>query len=130
MMQLRDWISGLVGLVVLSFGLLPILNGFGVGPEWFKLEILQVQIMGYIVVIADFYLIMNSVIEITNSNIIGWWSFLTASIITAIGLLNVLGQFEIVSGFLAMEWITQAVFQVMFVVLGFFLMIATVAMEL
>ena len=130
MMQMRDWVSGGVGLVVFSFGLLPILGKSGIGPEWFKLVSLPVQIMGYMTAIAGAYLVMNSVIEITNSNIIGWWSFITAALITAIGLLNVLGQFGKVTGLFAMEWVTQPVFHVMFIILGLFLMIATVAMEL
>lgn len=130
MMQMRDWVSGGVGLVVFSFGLLPILGKLGIGPEWFNLVSLPVQVLGYIAALAGAYLVMNSIIEITNSNIIGWWSFITAALITAVGLLNVLGQFGKVTGLLAMEWVTQPVFQAIFIVLGVFLMIATVAMEL
>ncbi len=68
MIDTKDWISFFVGLVLTVTGVLPLMNKFGIGPEWFKLEILPVNIFSYIVAIAGFYLMVNSDIEITNSN--------------------------------------------------------------
>lgn len=132
MMEAKDWMSFFVGLLVLAFGALPILHSLGVGPTWFDLPKLSVQILSYAVALLGFYLVVNSIIEITNSNSIGWFSFLVAFLIMAIGVLHVLGQFGIVNGFLSMPFLAGSmwIFNVIFVVLGLFLMIACFAMEL
>ena len=38
MIELKDVISGVVGLVLFALGLLPILNKFGIGPDWMSLS--------------------------------------------------------------------------------------------
>lgn len=120
MMTAKDWISGLVGLVILCLGLFPLLNARGIGPAWFAFN-LPVKLLSWVVVIGGFYLIINSFIEITNSNIVGWVSFLIAAVITILGVLQVLGK---------ITWISGIVFNIIFIILGFFLMVATFAMEL
>ena len=120
MMEVKDWISGLVGLVILSLGLLPLLNSLGIGPAWFNFS-LPVKLASWIVAIGGFYLIIDSFIEITNSNVIGWISFLVAAVITVLGILQVLGR---------IHWISGIVFNIIFIILGLFLMIATFAMEM
>jgi len=120
MMEAKDWISGLVGLLILALGLLPLLNARGVGPEWFGLS-LPVKLLSWVVVIGGFYLIINSFIEITNSNVVGWLSFLVAAVITVLGVLQVLGK---------IGWISGIVFNIIFIIVGVFLIIATFAMEM
>lgn len=120
MMEAKDWISGLVGAVILCLGLFPLLNARGVGPSWFALSF-PVKLLGYVIVVGGFYLIINSFIEITNSNVVGWLSFLIAAIITVLGVLQVLGK---------ITWISGMVFNIIFIILGFFLVIATFAMEM
>lgn len=120
MMETKDGVSGLVGFATLCLGLLPLLNKFGIGPAWFNFS-LPVKLLSWIVVGAGFYLIINSFIEITNSNIVGWVSFFIAAVITILGLLQALGR---------IAWISETVFNIFFVVLGLFLMIATFAMEM
>ena len=120
MMEPKDWISGLVGLMILALGLLPLLNARGIGPVWFGLS-LPVKLLSWVVVIGGFYLIINSFIEITNSNVVGWLSFLIAAVITVVGVLQVLGK---------IGWISGIVFNIIFIVVGFFLVIATFAMEM
>ena len=117
MMQTRDWISGLVGIIVGALGLLPML-----GYAAF-LDILSVNVLRWIVVVAGAYLIWNSIIEITNSNIIGWYSFGTAIIAVILGLLPTLPWF----GF---ELFDRTVYNIILIVEGVFLVIATFAMEL
>lgn len=120
MMEPKDWISGLVGALIFCLGLLPLLNARGIGPGWFGLN-LPIKLLSWVVVIGGFYLVINSFIEITNSNIVGWLSFFIAAIITVLGVLQVLGK---------ITWISGMVFNIIFIIIGLFLMIATFAMEM
>jgi len=120
MMEVKDWISGLVGAIILCLGLFPLLNARGIGPGWFAFN-LPVKLLSWVVVVGGFYLIINSFIEITNSNVVGWVSFFIAAIVTVLGLLQVLGK---------ITWISGMVFNIIFIVVGFFLMVATFAMEM
>ena len=129
MMEPSDWIAGLVGAVVFCLGLFPLLGAMGKGPAWFAFQ-LPVALLAWIVMIGGFYLIVNAIIEITNSNILGWFSGVVALIITVTGVLSVLGRAGKVSGFLAMSWIPPNLYNAIFLVLGFFLMIATFARKL
>lgn len=130
MLQARDWLSFLIGVILGAMGLLPFLHSLGKGPEWFALSWLSVEILSYIIAAGGFYLIINSLIEITNSNIIGWISFFIAGLITLTGILKVLGEREIVTGFFAIGWISPMFYYFIFMILGLFLIIATFAMEL
>ncbi len=118
MMQLRDWISGLIGAIIFLLGL---------SPFWSRLsfinDIFSASVLRWIVVIAAVYLIWNSIIEITNSNIIGWFSFVTAIAILTAGLLPSLPWFKF-------ELFSDTVYSIMLLAEGVFLMIATFAMEL
>ena len=87
-------------------------------------------IFTWIAAVGGFYLIINSIIEITNSNIVGGVSFFTALAITGIGILKLFGDAGKLAGFLGMGWISPLIFQIIFLALGLFLMIATFAMEL
>lgn len=130
MMQVKDWISLLVGAIVFCLGLFPVLNKTGAGPEWFGLNFLPVAIFTYIAAFAGFYLLVESVIEITNSNIIGWWSFIIASIILAVGVPPLLHGFGIGPEWFNFSWISQTIYYILFIIEGFFLMVACFAMEL
>ena|SRR3989344_1743569 len=130
MLRPRDWISFCIGIVIGALGLLPILHKIGAGPGWFAMEWLPVALFSYIAAGAGFYLIINSIVEITNSNIVGWISFMAAAAITLSGVLHVLGSKGILSGFLAFGWLSSTIYHVIFVILGVFLVIATFAMEL
>ncbi|MBW2989973.1 hypothetical protein KY358_06690 [Candidatus Woesearchaeota archaeon] len=120
MMEMKDWISGLVGVIILCLGLFPLLNSRGIGPGWFGLS-LPVRLLSWVIVGGGFYLIINSLIEITNSNVIGWVSFFIAAVITVLGILQVLRK---------ITWISGIIFNIAFILLGLFLMIATFAMEM
>lgn len=124
MMQARDWISGAVGAVIFLLGLMPMLGKFTFLNNW------PVPILIWIVAGAGFYLMINSVIEITNSNIIGWWSFGVAITVLIIGLLPLLHSFGIGPAFFEFKWLSRAAYNIIFIVEGVFLMIATFAMEL
>jgi hypothetical protein len=134
MMEAKDWLSFFVGLIVASMGALPLLNKFlGIGPAFFSLEFLPATIFIYAIAGIGFYLIINSFIEITNSNPIGWFSFLIAGLIVVTGVLKALGELGVVSGFLALPFlnaISPVFYQIIFVIEGLFLMLACFAMEM
>lgn len=130
MMTMKDWVSFFVGALLAAAGALPFLNRFNVGPDWFELPWLPVSLFAYIVAIAGFYLMVNSVIEITNSNSIGWLSFLIAAVFMAAGVLQALNNFNIGPEWFSLSFIGHTIYYVIFLIEGLFLMIATFAMEL
>lgn len=124
MMQMRDWISGAVGAVIFLLGLLPMM-----GYLTF-LNDLEPSILIWIIAGAGFYLAINSIIEITNSNIIGWWSFGVAIAVLLIGLFPLLHSFGIGPAWFEFNWLNRTAYNIIFIIEGVFLMIATFAMEL
>ena len=124
MMQMRDWISGLVGAVIFLLGLMPMLGKFTF------LNNLPISLLTWIVAIAGLYLMVNSVIEITNSNIIGWWSFGIAVAVLIIGLFPLLHTFGVGPAWFEFKWLSRNIYNIIFILEGIFLMIATFAMEL
>lgn len=124
MMQLRDWISGIAGAVILLLGLLPLMGKFSF------LDNLPVILLIWIAAGAGFYLMINSIVEITNSNVVGWVSFGVAISALIIGIFPILHGFGIGPGWFEFAWIGRTVYNIMFMIEGIFLMIATFAMEL
>ena len=124
MMQMKDWISGAVGAAIFLLGFLPL---------WYKstfFDNLPVSLLTWIVAGAGLYLAMNSIVEITNSNIIGWWSFGVAITVLIIGLFPLLHSFGTGPAWFEFKWLNRTAYNIIFIVEGFFLMIATFAMEL
>jgi uncharacterized membrane protein len=134
MMEAKDWMSFFIGAIVASVGALPLLYKYlHIGPAFFELGFLPVTILAYGIAAIGFYLIINSFIEITNSNPVGWFSFLLAGLIIITGVLKALGDQGIVTGALALPFlnaISPVFYQVVFVIEGFFLMVACFAMEM
>ncbi|MFC1691459.1 hypothetical protein ACFL0W_04740 [Nanoarchaeota archaeon] len=134
MMETKDFISMIVGVIIGAAGVLPLLGKAGVGPAWFDLygqvpTLLSIAI--YIVAAAGFYLAIESIIEITNSNAIGWWSFFIAVALFTLGIVQILGSKGILPFQLpSFIQFTPLVYSVIFIVEGLFLVIAGFAMEL
>lgn len=128
----KDWFSGFVGLVVFLLGLLPLLESFGVLSTGFSAFVGSgafLTAMPFILSILGFYLAVESIIELTNSNHIGWFSFLIGAVIMLIGLLPALQAFGIGPGLFGLS-LPSMVYNIIFVVEGIFLIIAMFAMEL
>jgi len=123
MMQMRDWISGAVGAVVFLLGFLP-LSGI------MKLDFIGLAVIKWIAAIAGLYLMFNSIIEVTNSNVIGWFSFGIATVVFITGLFPVLHSMGIGPGFFELSWIGRTAYNLILAIGGILLMIATFAMEL
>lgn len=131
MMEAKDWLSFLVGAIVAGFGALPILHtNFGIGPAFLAFDQVPVSIFAYLIAGFGFYLIINSFIEITNSNPVGWISFLLAAVIVAVGVLQILARLNMAPTVFKFEFIKLIYYQIIFVIEGFFLMIACFAMEM
>lgn len=130
MFTAKDFISGIVGILLFFIGLFPLLKSFGIGPEWYALHWLPVQLFSYIVAGAGFFLAMDSIREILNSNKIGMWSFGIAVVVLVIGLFPLLKSFGIGPEWFAFPWLTQQIYQIIFIIEGVFLFIAAFAMEL
>jgi hypothetical protein len=133
MMEPSDYISGLVGAVIFALGLLPLLNRFGIGPDWMGLKFLPLTIMSWIIAVAALYLVVNSITELTNSNAIGWVSIIVAFVALCIGILPILGGFGIGPEFFKLEFLKSfgtLLYNVVFIAEGLFLIIAMFAMEM
>ena len=122
MMQMRDWIMGAIGLIVGALGLLSLM---GLLP--FELPR---SILIWIAAIAGFILLYASIIEITNSNIMGTVSIIAAGIVLIISLLPALNGIGWLGDWALFSWIGEAVYKVILVIEGAFLAVATFAMEL
>ncbi len=132
MMEPKDWISGLVGLVVFLAGLIPLLEYFNIiswGFSNFLSSGAFISATPYILAVLGFYLAIESIIELTNSNHIGWLSFFIGVAIMAVGILPALQAFGIGPGLFGLE-LPTFVYHIIFIVEGLFLMIAMFAMEL
>jgi len=123
-MQMRDWISGIVGLAILLLGLLPLIGRFTF------LNDLPMTLVTWVVAIAGLYLAVNSIIEITNSNVVGWVSFGIALAALIIGFFPVLHSLGIGPEWFGFSWLGRTFYNIIFVIEGAFLMVATFAMEL
>ena len=125
MMQMRDWISGLVGAVVFLIG---------ISAFWGRLDFLKNifsdSVLLWIILVMGLYLAINSIIEITNSNILGWWSFGVAAACVLIAALQALHSLGIGPSFFGLGFINGIAYNIMLAVEGIFLMLATFAMEL
>ena len=122
MMQMRDWIIGLIGVIIGAIGLLSLI---GILP--FELSR---NALVWVSAIAGFILLYASIIEITNSNIMGTVSIIAAGIILIISLLPALNSIGFLGDWASFSWIGEAVYKVILVIEGAFLAIATFAMEL
>ena len=130
MMETKDIMSMFVGLIIAALGVLPLLNNFKIGPSWFDFSsFLSATIVTWVLAVAALYLVFNSIIEITNSNSIGWMSILVAFVVLAVGVLQILKGFSIGPGLFGIT-IPAIVYNIMFIAEGVFLMIAGFAMEM
>lgn len=122
MMQLRDWIVGAIGVVVGAFGLLSLI---GLLP----FELSRTALV-WISGIATLILLYAAIVEITNSNVVGTASLIVFFISSIVTLFPILYSFGWVGGWGEFKWLGETAYKLILIVQGFFLMIATFAMEL
>ena len=122
MMQMRDWVIGLIGVIIGAIGLLSLT---GILP--FELS---KSVLVWISAIAGLILLYASIIEITNSNIMGTVSIIAAGIVLIISLLPALNGIGWLGSWAEFGWLGEAIYKIILVIEGIFLAIATFAMEL
>ncbi|MBI4451843.1 hypothetical protein HY637_00295 [Candidatus Woesearchaeota archaeon] len=123
MMQMRDWIVGFVpGIIIGAIGLLSLI---GILP--FELPR---NVLVWTSAIGGVLLFYASIIEITNSNVMGTVSIIIAGIVLVISLLPALNSIGLFGAWAEFSWIGDIIYKIAFIVEGVFLAIATFAMEL
>ena len=120
MMQARDWVIGLIGVVIGAIGVLSLMGIFS----------LPRGVMLWIAAIGGFILLYASIVEITNSNIMGTVSIITAGIALAVSLLPVLNGLGALGSWASFSWLGDIIYKIVLVIEGLFLAMATFAMEL
>lgn len=122
MMQMRDWIIGLIGLATGAVGLLSLLKILPFD--------LSRSILVWIAAISGFILLYASIVEITNSNVMGTISIIAAGITLIVSVLPLLNSFGWLGSWAEFKLLTESFYKIFLVIEGIFLMIATFAMEL
>jgi len=93
----RDTISFVVGLILMAFGVIPLLNQFGVigwNLPGFMVN-LGTGVLVWIVAIAGFYILIDGFIE-PPMHIFHWLLIITGLILMVIGLLPILHNFGVI----------------------------------
>ena len=121
-MQMRDWIVGVIGLAIDAIGVLSFLG-------YLPLELSR-NVLIWISAIGGLLLLYASIIEITNSNIMGTVSIIVAGIILIVSVLPILNSFGWIGAWGSFSWLGDILYKIILAVEGIFLMIATFAMEL
>ena len=122
MMQMRDWVIGVIGVIIGAIGLLSLI-------EILPFE-LSKNILVWIAAVAGLILLYAAIIEITNSNVMGTFSIIVAGAALIVSLLPALNSFGILGTWAEFSWIGETVYKIILVIEGAFLAIATFAMEL
>ena len=123
MMQARDWVVGFgAGAIVGGIGLLSLM-------KFLPFEISK-SVLVWIAAIGGLLLFYASIVEITNSNVMGTLSIIVAGIALAISVLPALSGIGWLGSWASFAWIGDTVYKILLVIEGVFLVISTFAMEL
>ena len=122
MMQMRDWIIGLIGVVIGAIGLLSLLKILPFG--------LSRGALVWLAAIGGIVLLYAAIVEITNSNVMGTVSIIAAALALIFALLPALNSMGLLGNWAAFSWIGEMVYKLVLTVEGVFLAMATFAMEL
>ena len=123
----KGWISMIVGIILLSIGLIPLLNGWGVLPFGLPgfLTSLLSSIVVYLLAIGALYLIIDAFMEDVGDPI-GMTTLIIGIAIFALGIITLLNSFGII-GF-SIPFLNEMIYNILFVVEGIFLIIAAFVM--
>lgn len=124
MLQMRDLIIGLIGVII---GVLGLLSLIGILPFELSRSILL-----WVSAIAGLILLYAAFVEITNSNVMGTISIIIAGIVLIVSVLPIFNSFgwSWFGSWASFSWIGETIYKIILVIEGVFLAIATFAMEL
>ena len=122
MMQMRDWVIGIIGAVIGAVGLLSLIKILPFG--------LSRGVLIWIAAIAGIILAYAAIIEITNSNIMGTVSLIVGGLALILSLLPALNSLNILGSWASFSWVGETFYKLILVVEGAFMAMATFAMEL
>ena len=123
MMQARDWIVGFgAGAVVGGIGLLSLI-------KLLPFEISKTFLIGF-AAIGGLLLFYASIVEITNSNVMGTISIIVAGISLVISVLPLLNSIGWLGSWASFAWLGDIIYKFALIAEGAFLIISTFAMEL
>ncbi|MBU0536296.1 MAG: hypothetical protein KKE20_04985 [Nanoarchaeota archaeon] len=124
----RDTISFVIGLILITFGIIPLLNKFG-AITWNipGINILPVGVLIWITAIAGFYILIDGFIE-PPMHIFHWLLIIAGLIMMVIGLLPILHSFGVI-GFKIPGMDNLVVYQVIITMEGLGLAIAGTTMH-
>ncbi len=122
MMQMRDWIIGVIGLIIGALGLLSLL-------KILPFELSRSTLI-WIAAIGGIILLYAAIIEVTNSNVMGTVSIIAAGLALVFALLPALSSMGLLGSWAAFSWIGETIYKLVLVIEGIFLAVATFAMEL
>ncbi len=122
MMQMRDWIIGIIGLIIGAVGLLSLIG-------FLPFE-LSKNVLVWIAAVSALILMYAAIIEITNSNVMGSVSLIIAGICLLASLLPALNSIGMLGNWASFSWIGGVIYKIILVIEGALLAMATFAMEL
>ncbi len=121
----KGWLSAIGGLLLMALGGIPILNQLNLLP--FSLPAfmtgLLAQLLPFILAAAALWLIIDAFMEDGG---LMYTSLIIGVLILTSGVLTILNKYAVIA--FPLSFLTPFVFNVFFVVLGFFLIIAGFAM--
>lgn len=123
--EAKGWLSVIGGLLLMALGGIPVLNQFNLLP--FSLPAFMTgqlaQLLPFILAAAALWLVIDSFMEDGGLRIV---SVIIGLFILASGVLTILNKYAVIA--FPLSFLTPFVFNVFFVVLGLFLIIAGFAM--
>lgn len=122
----KGWISIVVGFILVTLGVIPILNMFNIISFTLPgfLQTIIAVIALYVIAGAGLYIIIDAFMEDDHARLI---SIIVGLIFLAIGIINVLGGFGIIP--FTIPFLTLIVYQIIFVIEGIFLILAAFWMD-
>ena len=122
MMQMRDWVIGAIGIAIGALGLLSLIG--------IMFSDISKGVLVWVAAIAGLILLYASIVEITNSNILGTVSIIAAGLALVVSILPVLNSMGLFGDWAAFGWLGAAFYKIVLVIEGALLAAATFAMEL
>ena len=123
----KGWLSMIVGIILFSIGALPLLNSWGVIPFGLPdfLTSLLSGIVVYLLAIGALYLIIDAFMEDVGDPI-GMTTLIIGVLIFALGIITLLNSFGVIG--LSIPFLNEMIYNILFVVEGIFLIIASFVM--